>query len=57
MEGVSAMAGMVMKGDIKILDTVIEGFEKMQDPLMGIFMAWGSKSIDLNVVDVSKLYI
>ena len=57
MEGVSAMAGMVMKGDIKIQDTVIEGFEKMPDPLMEIFMAWGSKSIDLNVVDVSKLYI
>merc|ERR1719153_1615993 len=37
MEGVSAMAGMVMKGDIKIQETVIEGFEKMPEALMGLF--------------------
>jgi len=37
MEGVSAMAKMVMKGDIKIQETVIEGFEKMPEALMGLF--------------------
>ena len=37
MEGVSAMAGMVMKGDIKIQKTVLEGFEKMSEALMGLF--------------------
>merc|ERR1719153_349167 len=37
MEGVSAMAGMVMKGDIKIQETVIDGFEKMPEALMGLF--------------------
>merc|ERR1712142_1009025 len=37
MEGVSAMAGMVMKGDIKVQETVIEGFEKMPEALMGLF--------------------
>eukprot|EP00092_Neocalanus_flemingeri_P017563 GFUD01019004.1.p1 GENE.GFUD01019004.1~~GFUD01019004.1.p1 ORF type:complete len:329 (+),score=105.43 GFUD01019004.1:41-1027(+) len=37
MEGVSAMAAMVMKGDIKVQETVMEGFEKMPQAFMGLF--------------------
>jgi len=37
MEGVSAMAAMVMKGDIKVQETVVEGFEKMPRAFMGLF--------------------
>merc|ERR1719500_1441593 len=37
MEGVSAMAAMVMKGDIKVQETVVEGFEKMPNAFMGLF--------------------
>merc|ERR1719228_1897502 len=37
MEGVTAMAGWVMKGDIKVRETVVEGFEKMPIAFMGLF--------------------
>jgi len=37
MEGVMAMASWVMKGDIKVRETVMDGFEKMPYALMGLF--------------------
>ena len=37
MEGVSAMAAMVMKGEVKVQETVVEGFENMPIALMGLF--------------------
>merc|ERR1740128_583186 len=37
MEGVGAMAAMVMKGDVKVQETVVEGFEKMPHAFMGLF--------------------
>merc|ERR1712002_251680 len=37
MEGVTAMAGWIMKGDIKARETVVEGFEKMPVAFMGLF--------------------
>ena len=37
MEGVTTMAGMVGKGDIKVEETVIDGFEKMPDAFLGLF--------------------
>merc|ERR1719430_3011291 len=37
MEGVTAMAGWVMKGDIKVRETVVEGFQKMPIAFMGLF--------------------
>merc|ERR1712215_448775 len=37
MEAVTAMAGCIMKGDIKARDTVVEGFEKMPIAFMGLF--------------------
>merc|ERR1719244_29377 len=36
-EGVQAMAGWVLKGDIKPRETVVEGFESMPQALMGLF--------------------
>merc|ERR1712123_64093 len=35
--GVGAMAAMVMKGDVKVQETVVEGFEKMPHAFMGLF--------------------
>merc|ERR1712142_1270963 len=37
MDGVMAMASWVMKGDIKVRETVMDGFEKMPYALMGLF--------------------
>ena len=37
MEGVSAMAAMVMKGEVKVHETVVEGFAKMPQAFMGLF--------------------
>jgi len=37
MEGVTAMAGWVNKGDIKVRETVVEGFEKMPTAFIGLF--------------------
>merc|ERR1712106_879343 len=37
MEGVGAMAAMVMKGDVKVQETVVEGFEKMPHAFKGLF--------------------
>ena len=37
MEGVSAMAAMVMKGEVKVQETVVEGFAKMPRAFMGLF--------------------
>merc|ERR1712106_964534 len=37
MEGVGAMAAMAMKGDVKVQETVVEGFEKMPQAFMGLF--------------------
>merc|ERR1712123_563579 len=37
MEGVGAMAAMVMKGEIKVRETVVEGFDKMPFAFMGLF--------------------
>ena len=37
MEGVTAMAGWVMKGEIKVRETVVEGFDKMPFAFMGLF--------------------
>jgi len=37
MEGVMAMAGWVMKGEIKVRETVVEGFDKMPFAFMGLF--------------------
>jgi len=36
-EGIKAMAGWVLKGDIKPRETVLEGFEKMPQAFMGLF--------------------
>ena len=37
MEGVMAMAGWVTKGEIKVRETVVEGFDKMPFAFMGLF--------------------
>merc|ERR1719369_2636738 len=37
MEGVMAMAGWVRKGDMKVRETVVEGFDKMPYAFMGLF--------------------
>jgi len=36
-EGIKALAGWVASGDIKVRETMVEGFEKMPQALMGLF--------------------
>merc|ERR1719220_2099432 len=36
-EGIKAMAGWVMSGKIKVRETVVDGFDKMPQALMGLF--------------------
>lgn len=36
-EGIKAMAGWVMSGQIKVRETTVEGFDKMPQALMGLF--------------------
>merc|ERR1711971_1095295 len=36
-EGIKAMAGWVVSGKIKVRETVVDGFDKMPQALMGLF--------------------
>jgi len=36
-EGIKAMAGWVASGKIKVRETVVDGFDKMPQALMGLF--------------------
>ena len=37
MEGITAMAGWVGRGQIKVRETVVQGFDRMPTAFMGLF--------------------